>query len=96
MAKKTKKQGALSDLPIKIIDDGGYLHVDLAGSVEVEGCRSIIEYNSESLILNFGDKNVMIFGKSLEIKSFSTTSMTVAGGIKSIGFDARETAGKDD
>lgn len=63
-----------------------FLSIDINGNLIIESFRKLIEYNSKSIILNTGTKQVYIYGEKLCIKSFSRTQLQIDGKITKIEF----------
>ena len=57
------------------------LHVDCGGALEIENCRSILQYDAEKLKLG-----VTIEGNELVVDTYQKTLITVRGQVFSIHF----------
>lgn len=62
------------------------LHADCGGSLEIENCRGILQYNAEKLRLDMGEWSVVVEGDGLVIDNYQRSLMTVRGRIFSIQF----------
>lgn len=60
--------------------------VELKGGCEaiVVGCRGVLEYGRESVLLRVREGTVRIIGESLEMQSLLQDSVTVRGRISSV------------
>ena len=62
------------------------LHVDCGGALEIENCRSILQYDAEKLKLDMGELSVTIEGNELVVDTYQKTLITVRGQVFSIHF----------
>ena len=61
-------------------------HVDCGGALEIENCRSILQYDAEKLKLDMGELSVTIEGNELVVDTYQKTLITVRGQVFSIHF----------
>lgn len=57
------------------------LHVDCGGALEIENCRSILQYDAEKLKLDMGELSVTIEGNELVVDTYQKTLITVRGQV---------------
>lgn len=62
------------------------LHADCGGTLEVENCRGILQYDPQKLVLDMGEWSVQIEGDGLVVDSYRKSLMTVQGRIFSVRF----------
>ncbi len=62
------------------------LHVECGGSLEIENCRGILQYDAQKLVLDMGEWSVQIEGDSLVVDSYQKALMTVRGRVFSVRF----------
>lgn len=62
------------------------LHVDCGGALEIENCRSILQYDAEKLKLDMGELSVTIEGNELVVDTYQKMLITVRGQVFSIHF----------
>ena len=56
------------------------------GALEIENCRSILQYDAEKLKLDMGELSVTIEGNELVVDTYQKTLITVRGQVFSIHF----------
>lgn len=63
-------------------------HLAFSGNSElqIEGCKSIIEYGEEKIQLNLGKGTVVLIGKNMSITSLSSNEMLILGKILTVEF----------
>lgn len=63
-------------------------HLIFSGNreLQLEGCKSIIEYSEEVIRLNLGKGTVALIGKDLSITSLSSYEMLILGKISTVEF----------
>ena len=68
-------------------DDISAARIEISGrsTVTVEGCRSVLEYDCESITFS-GTSDVRVIGKELELREFDGGVATVKGEILSVEF----------
>lgn len=54
--------------------------------LQLEGCKSIIEYGDEKIQLNLGKGTVALLGKNLSITSLNSNEMLILGKISTVEF----------
>lgn len=64
----------------------GYIEIISNTCALVDGCRSVLEYDSELVKLNLGKISVAFHGSELTIKSLSMAQAMVEGLILSVEF----------
>ncbi len=57
------------------------LHWDCGGALEVENCRTVVEYTSEQIRLDLGSCQVQILGDGLCLGGFTGRSLLIRGTI---------------
>lgn len=64
-------------------------HIDLCSNCHavVEGCKGILEYDSDKVKLNCGAKIVTFLGTRLSITALFSEQITVSGVINQISFE---------
>ncbi len=75
-----------SGLPKPAFD--GYAQIDLIGNEEavIDGCKSIIEYSSDRIVLNLGKICIAFCGDELEMNAFDGEQTVIKGKFLTIEF----------
>lgn len=70
----------------------GEVYIEMRGQncIFVKGCRRILGYSPESVLLEIKDNRLSIKGKRLVCTSFHSGSVSVEGLILSVGFGGEE------
>lgn len=66
----------------------GYAKIDLTGNEEadIDGCKGIIEYSSDKIMLDLGNCCASFCGDSLEMQNFDDERTVIRGKFLSIDF----------
>lgn len=64
--------------------DKSMIELNAIGLLTIYGCREIIEYSNETVIIDLRDKYIEIKGDNLKINHYSSTSTEIGGEIKNI------------
>ncbi len=85
---KSSKERLLAQLQMPPLALKGCAQIELMGnkSAAVEGCRGILEYSSEKILLSLGSSCLKFTGSQLEIQSFDSESALVSGEIITVEF----------
>lgn len=62
------------------------LHAECGGTLEIENCRGILQYDTQKLVLDMGEWSIQIEGDDLMVDSYRKMLMTVRGRVFSIRF----------
>jgi len=62
------------------------LHAECGGTLEIENCRGILQYDTQKLVLDMGEWSVQIEGDELVVDSYQKALMTVRGKVFSVRF----------
>lgn len=82
-----KKVADLIDAPVSVIS-GSFIEIFSNVEASVEGCKSILEYDSSCIKLECRDVCVAFRGDGLYIRAMNDNCATVCGTIVSIDFGA--------
>lgn len=74
------------DLPEDIYRNCCHIEVTSDCYAIVDGCKGVLEYNSDKIKLNLGKKSVTFCGSCLTIKSLAQEQAAIEGLIVSIEF----------
>lgn len=72
------------DVPIDGISNVGVIEIKGDGEMLITGCSSILEYNTDTIVIKTGNKIVKISGNRLNMMTFSNNSTKVGGKIHAI------------
>ncbi len=70
-------------------DDRFLLEFDSSGALFIKGCREIVGYEEEGLLLDCVQFFVNVKGKDLQLERFSKKGTLVSGQVESISFMKR-------
>lgn len=62
------------------------IHIEGTQEVSVEGCRGILEYEKDRIVLRLCNKCVMIQGSRLTMRSYFGNHIRIMGDIISVSF----------
>ena len=70
------------------INEIGNSHISFTDNkkVQIEGCKSVIDYSENFITLNIGKKTLLLFGSDLEILDFTDNNIIITGIISSLEF----------
>lgn len=79
----------LASLELPQIAVGNCASIELSGNTGavIEGCRGVIEYSEEKIVLNTGNTATAFVGIGLEIYSFDGENILLGGTFSSIEFN---------
>lgn len=82
--KLKKRLLQLVDLPE---DAFGGSHIEIVSNttVKINGCRRIIDYSSDKVILSMKEYDLTVIGRGLTLSSYGENTAAVSGEIMSIG-----------
>lgn len=80
-----KKVADLLDAPVSVIS-GSFIEIFSNSEASVEGCKSILEYDSSCIKLECCDICICFRGDGLFIRAMNDCCATVCGTIASIDF----------
>ena len=63
---------------------GSYIEIVSNSTVKVNGCRRIIEYSSETVILSMKEYELTVSGRELTLSSYGESTAAVSGQILSV------------
>lgn len=66
------------------------LHWDCGGALEVENCRTVLEYTSERVRLDLGSRQVQVLGDGLCLGGFTGRSLLIRGTVIRIELTEKE------
>lgn len=83
------KDKFLASLEMPPLAVGDCASIELSGNTcaSIEGCRGIIEYGTEKIVLNLGSMSLSFCGLGLEITSFDGENALVSGMFSCIEFN---------
>ncbi len=66
-------------------------HINLQGEnfISVDGCYGIIQYSTEEIILNIGNKILILEGADFDISDYSAGKIAIKGKIYSLKYSER-------
>ena len=81
--KLKKRLLQLVDLPE---DAFGGSHIEIISNslVKINGCRRIVDYSSERVVLAMREYELSVIGRSLALSSYGECTATVSGEISSV------------
>ena len=86
---KKIKDKFLASLELPPLTIGDCASIELSGNTAatIEGCRGIIEYGTEKIVLSLGSMSVSFGGIGLEISSFDGENALISGSFSYIEFN---------
>lgn len=86
---KKIKDKFLASLEMPPLAIGDCASIELSGNTAatIEGCRGIIEYGTEKIVLSLGSMSVSFGGIGLEISSFDGENALISGSFFCIEFN---------
>lgn len=86
---KKIKDKFLASLEMPPLAIGDCASIELSGNTAatIEGCRGIIEYGTEKIVLSLGSMSVSFGGIGLEISSFDGENALISGSFSCIEFN---------
>ena len=86
---KKIKDKFLASLELPPLAIGDCASIELSGNTAatIEGCRGIIEYGTEKIVLSLGSMSVSFGGIGLEISSFDGENALISGSFSCIEFN---------
>lgn len=81
-----KKSKKLPSFYKEIINVSPFLQFSSNREVTLDGCKGILEYQSEIIRINTNKMVVAFKGRGLNIKCLTTTSVVISGYITSVEF----------
>ena len=83
------KDKFLASLEMPPLAAGDCASIELSGNTcaSIEGCRGILEYGTEKIVLNLGSISASFCGIGLEISSFDGENALVSGNFSVIEFN---------
>ena len=97
---KNNKRGLIErlvcdyDIPPEIFSGGCFVELHGRNKVVIRGCRRIIKYSSEEIILKMLREIVEIRGKRLTYITYLAGAVSVEGLVDSVGFVKRNGKGE--
>lgn len=70
----------------KVLYGESKIHINCAGMLEIENCRKILSYNTQSLRLDMRECEVLIEGDHMVVGTYTKELITVRGQIFSVRF----------
>ena len=87
------KLAELLEIPEENIRRDSSVYVIGRRKAEITGCRCVLEYSHERIILQTGKGSVTMHGTRLEICSLLKDQITVRGEISALNFSTKEGVG---
>ena len=81
--KLKKRLLQLVDLPEDSLG-GSYIEIVSNSTVKVNGCRRIVEYSSDKVILSMKEYDLTVTGRELTLSSYGENTAAVSGAILSV------------
>ena len=81
--KLKKRLLQLVDLPEDSLG-GSHIEIISDSTVKVNGCRRIVEYSSETVILSMKEYDLTVVGRDLTLSSYGENTAAVSGKILSV------------
>ena len=81
--KLKKRLLQLVDLPE---DAFGGSHIEIVSDsrVKINGCRRIVDYSSDKVVLSMKEYELTVLGRGLTISSYGETASVITGSIKCV------------
>ena len=73
----------LVDLPEEAFG-GSHIEIISNSLVKVNGCRRIVDYSSDKVVLSMREYNLSVEGRDLTLSSYGESTATVSGYILSV------------
>lgn len=85
---KKLKDKFLASLEMPPLAVGSCARTELSGNTcaSIEGCRGIVEYSEERIVLNLGSISAAFCGSGLEICSFDGENALISGMFSAVEF----------
>lgn len=85
---KKLKDKFLASLEMPALTVGNCARIELSANTcaSIEGCKGIVEYGEDKIVLNLGSVSAAFCGSGLEICSFDGENALVSGMFSSIEF----------
>lgn len=80
---KEKKLSFFSANAVKLLP---YIELKSNREIVIDGCKGIVEYDTEIIRINTGNMVVALTGRGLNIKCLTTSSVVICGFITGIEF----------
>ena len=76
-----------AELPVGYTGKNSQISILAHGRVGIDGCRSLLVYEDEKIVVRLCDCTMSITGDTLTLRTFFGNRMTVCGNIKSVAFE---------
>jgi len=77
---------ALFEVPVDAVAPMPVFTIRGRGEVEAEGCRGILEYTGERVVLSTAEGPFTVTGEGLSLEDFEGSTLRVRGRIRSAAF----------
>ena len=85
-----KKLAAIVDFPESALGGCSYIEIESDCSVKINGCREIIDYSGEKVVLSSSEFNILVIGHSLTLMSYGSNTAMIKGEICGVFFEKGE------
>ncbi len=85
-----KKLAAMADLPESAFGGCSYIEIESDRSVKINGCKEIIDYSSEKVILSSNEFDILVIGRGLTLMSYGSNTAMIKGEICGLSFEKGE------
>ncbi len=82
--------GRKLDIPREMLPGGFSLEMCGTGELTVRGCKRILSYAQERIVLEIGKRTLCVQGKELLCSAFCAGAVTVSGEIKALTIEEGE------
>ena len=74
------------DVPPELLCGGCFIEMRGRHSITVRGCRRVIKYSTENIVLKMKSETIEITGRRLRCLTYLSGAVTIEGKINSFGF----------
>ena len=78
------------DIPPELLHGGCFIEIRGRNSVAVRGCKRIIKYSNEKIVLRMSRYSITVTGKKLTCLTYFSGAISVEGIIDSLNFGIGE------
>lgn len=88
----SERLGNILDIPADLLCGGCYMELRGQNELMIQGCRRIVGYTSEEIVLKLRRGAVQVRGRNMTCTSYHSGCVTIGGWIEGISFSETEGA----
>ena len=85
-ASLAERMGSILDVPADLLCGGCYLELRGQNELKVQGCRRIVGYTSEEIVLRLRRGALCVRGRNMNCTSYHSGCVTIEGWIEGMNF----------